>query len=162
MQQNDIDIVVCHVSTHPFLWGGKHWMTDSQTDVEIHQQGLIEFSVSELCAPKPQHMQRLSWGHDSCLISGRKSPATCTKSKQIQTGSENMTENTCRKISVKKKYMTHSGGNLAQEKSPWWNNFGTQLCIWSKMCSMENTLLSSCLDERKSTKMEKRKSPTVN
>lgn len=28
-----------------------------------------------------------------------------------------MTENTCRKISVKQKYMTHSEGNLAQEES---------------------------------------------
>lgn len=90
-------------------------MTDSQTDGEIHQQELIEFSMSEIYAAKPQHMQRSSSGHGFCLISGRKSPATCMKSKQIQTGSEIITENTCRRVPVKKKYMTHSEGNLEQE-----------------------------------------------
>lgn len=90
-------------------------MTDSQTDEEIHQQELIKFSMSEFCAPKPQHMQRLSSGDGFCLISGRKSPAACMKSKQIQTGSAITTENTCRRIPVKKKYMTLSEGNLARE-----------------------------------------------
>lgn len=110
----DIDIVILRVVAHPFL-GGKYWMSDSQADEEIHQQEWIEFSMSEFGAPKPQHMQRLGSGRGFCLISGRKSPATCLKSKQIQTGSGIITENTCRRIPVKKKYMTHSEGNLAQE-----------------------------------------------
>lgn len=90
-------------------------MTDSESDEEIQRQELMEFSTSDVCAPKPQHMHRLSSGHGFCLISGRKPPPTCMKSKQIQTGSEIITENTCRGIPVEKKYMTHSEGNLAHE-----------------------------------------------
>lgn len=37
--------------------------------------------------------------------------------KQIQTDSVDVTENMCRKITVRKKYITHIEGNLAQEKS---------------------------------------------
>lgn len=36
--------------------------------------------------------------------------------KQIQSDSVDVTENMCRTITVRKKYITHIEGNLAQEK----------------------------------------------